>query len=140
MPIIFITHTHADNPFVEKIAKRIEDYGYKVWVDLQNITPGQSIPGEIGSVFDQIDYQLIVISEVSSKSKWVKKELEMGINAEINDNRRRVIGLRLDKSKVPNLLSEKQYVNFQECFRKTTYRAFSYKENLCGYQYYWWES
>lgn len=113
MPIIFITHTHADNEFVKKLTMRLEEYGYTIWVDLKNITPGSSIPGKISEAFNEIDYQLIVISNESMSSKWVKKEIDIGVNYEINHQKPHIIGLKIDNAKIPVMLSEKLYVKFK---------------------------
>ncbi len=114
MATIFITHSHTNNSFATKITKRLEEFGYTVWVDLKNIKPGKSIPGEISKAFNLIDYQLIIISEASNRSKWVQKELEIGINFEITRTKPHLIGIRIDNAPVPTLISEKQYVNFQD--------------------------
>ncbi|NYT72789.1 toll/interleukin-1 receptor domain-containing protein [Halomonas sp. QX-2] len=42
-PRVFISHSHQDKPFVERLVKDLLDANLNVWVDKQELAPGDSV-------------------------------------------------------------------------------------------------
>ena len=71
---IFISHSHTDNKFAEQLAEDIEDSGIKCWLDLWEIEVGASIRQKVEDGIKAADWLIILLSEASVQSKWVKQE------------------------------------------------------------------
>ena len=63
MPTIFLSHTSIDKPFVEKLAKDLENIGINVWYDKYEIKVGESILWKIDEGIRESEYLGIVISK-----------------------------------------------------------------------------
>jgi hypothetical protein len=87
---VFITYSHADEGFVDRLLEELEISGLDVTLDKRVLRPGDSlikIFGEIGTC----NFLLPILSSTSIKSNWVKKELETAIIKEIEEPDFRVI-------------------------------------------------
>ena len=84
----------------------------KVWLDEQRILVGDSIPEKIAQGLAESDFFLIVVSENSINSAWVKKELSGALVHEIERRKVIVMPIKLDGAKMPDSIVEKRYANF----------------------------
>ena len=80
MSSIFLAHSHADKPFVNKLAKDLRMSSYYVWTDDTEIKIGDSLIQKIREGIDKVTYcantignGLENISSNSVDSEWVKK-------------------------------------------------------------------
>lgn len=62
MSNIFLSHTHADKPFVRKLANDLKASGHKVWIDEAEINIGDSLIEKIRTGLDQVDYIAAILS------------------------------------------------------------------------------
>ena len=122
MSYIFLSHSHADKPFVRKLASDLRAAGHSVWVDDAEINIGDSLIGKIREGIDQVDYVAAVLSKNSINSEWVNKELEIASNREIEEKRVIVLPLLLENVDLPGFLKGKFYGDFSN--------PVSYKEKL----------
>jgi len=84
---IFLCHATEDKPFVRRIRHSLEKHGVnKVWVDEGEILIGDSLLRKIESGIAKAKYFGIVLSPTSVASNWVKKELEIAMNREIESD------------------------------------------------------
>ena len=81
---VFISHNYKDKPMARKIAKELDKYGIKVWIDESEIRLGDSLIEKIRDGLDHMDFLIALISENSVHSEWVKKELDIAMNKEID--------------------------------------------------------
>jgi hypothetical protein len=91
----FISYSHADSRFVDKLQKALYDEGANVWRDVHHAVAG---PLE-RQVFDAIrfnDVVLLVLSESSIKSDWVEAELEKALQREKKEGRDILLPVALD--------------------------------------------
>jgi type I restriction enzyme M protein len=112
IPSIFLSHNSQDKPFVRKLAKKLENYGVRVWVDEAEIKIGESLTQKIGQAIEETDYVAVVLSSNSIRSEWVQKELQIAINKEIEKRRVVVLPLLLEPVTVPAFLRDKLYADF----------------------------
>lgn len=75
-PTIFLSHNTADKEFVRRLTAALAATGARAWFDEWTIRPGDSIPGAIEGGISSFDTFALVWSEASSKSRWVKTEME----------------------------------------------------------------
>jgi TIR domain len=110
--VAFISHSSKDKPFVRKLAADLVANGVKVWLDEQRVLVGDSIPEKIAQGLAESDFFLIVVSENSVNSAWVKKELSGALVHEIERRRVTVLPIRLDGANMPDSIVEKKYADF----------------------------
>ncbi len=71
---IFISYSHKDQHFVEKLEKKLIDEGFDVWTD-HRIDYGTQWPKEIEKALDACDAFIVIVSENSYESEWVQAEV-----------------------------------------------------------------
>ena len=114
MSSIFLAHSHADKPFVNKLAKDLRMSSYYVWTDDTEIKIGDSLIQKIREGIDNVTYLGAVISSNSVDSEWVKKELDIAMNQEIEGKKVKVLPLLLEDVELPGFLKGKKYADFRE--------------------------
>lgn len=77
MSDIFISYKRDDRPRAKLVARKLEEQGFSVWWD-RNIPPGKSFDRVIQEALDQAQCVLVLWSEASVASDWVKEEAEKG--------------------------------------------------------------
>jgi predicted peroxiredoxin len=111
--ITFISHSAKDKPFVRKLAADLVANGVKVWLDEQRILVGDSIPEKIAQGLAESDIFLIVVSQNSVASSWVKKELSNALVHEIERRKVTVMPIKIDDAQVPDSINDKAYADFR---------------------------
>ena len=92
---VFISYSHENSTVVDKMYQHLWDNGANVWLDRHDLVAG---PLE-KQVFDAIrmqDVVLIVLSEASINSDWVKAEIKAGRERERKENRHILCPIALD--------------------------------------------
>lgn len=105
-PKAFICHANADKArFVLGFAKRLRQKGVKAWLDKWELNPGDSL---VDKIFEdgiaQTDVMIVILSNNSVKSKWVREELGVGFLKKI-EGKIRLIPITIDRCKIPECLS-----------------------------------
>jgi hypothetical protein len=113
MSSIFLSHNHADKPFVRRLAQDLQAAGVRVWLDEAEMNIGDSLIEKIREGIDQIEYLGVVLSQNSVESQWVKREVDLAMNQEIEGKRVRVLPLVIDDCELPGFLKGKLYANFR---------------------------
>ena len=114
MTSIFLSHSHADKPFVNKLAEDLRKSGYYVWTDDAEIKVGDSLIQKIREGIDKVAYVGAVISSNSVESEWVKKELDIAMNQEIEGKNIKVLPLLFGDVELPGFLKGKKYADFRD--------------------------
>ena len=73
MADIFISYARADRPRIARLAQALEHDGWSVWWD-REIPPGRSFDEVIEEALAQARCVIVVWSEASVRSEWVKTE------------------------------------------------------------------
>lgn len=115
--VAFISHSSVDKPFVRQLASDLTAAGIGVWVDEQRIRVGESIPEKIAQGLAESDYFLIVVSQKSIESEWVRKELNNALVSEVKRRKVHVLPLKLDDAEIPAALSDKKYADFSSSYK-----------------------
>jgi hypothetical protein len=72
---IFISYAREDKEFVDRLVRDVEAGGPDVWVDRDDIRPGENWVGAISRAIGACSSFVLVISSNSSKSRKVAQEL-----------------------------------------------------------------
>ena len=82
---VFLSHSSADKPAVERLARALAERGIDPWFDRWEMGPGDDLVARINDGLAQADAGIIVLSEHTSGSRWVKAELSNLIYSRIQD-------------------------------------------------------
>ena len=97
---LFLSYARADESFARKLKTALEEAGYSVWWDAL-IEGGAAYARSIAEALERADAILVLWSEQSVESDWVKDEAAQG------RDRHRLIPLSLDRTSPP--LGFRQY-------------------------------
>ena len=73
---VFLSHTGADKHFARKLYEALINKGVLVWFDEKKLKPGDHLMGGISKGIETYDKMILVCSQHSLGSWWVKEELE----------------------------------------------------------------
>ncbi len=111
-PGIFLSHSHADKEFARRLAQDLVRAGVRVWIDDAEILLGDSLIEKIRRGIDDMDYLGVILSPQSVASQWVRKEVELAMNEEIDGKRIKVLPLLHQECEFPGFLKGKKYADF----------------------------
>jgi hypothetical protein len=115
MPV-FISYSHADKTFVDKLAANLVKHNAHVWLDRWELNVGDSILNHVQQAIQDSDALLIVLSKTSVASEWCKKELNAGLMRELGEKRVLVLPVLVEDCDMPIFLREKMYADFRGRF------------------------
>lgn len=115
--VAFLSHSSSDKPFVRQLASDLDAAGVSVWLDEQRIKVGDSISESISHGLASSDFFLIVISEKSIESEWVRKELNSALLTEVQKRQVHILPLKLEDVEIPSLIADKRYADFSDSYR-----------------------
>jgi TIR domain len=115
MPI-FISYSHADRVFVNKLAASLVKHNAHVWIDSWELNVGDSIVSRVQEAIKDSSALLVVLSKASVASEWCKKELNAGLMRELDEKRVLVLPVLVDDCEIPVFLREKLYADFRGKF------------------------
>ena len=71
---VFISYSHEDAALATRIADTLTAAGVQVWIDQQQMAPGDSFLARMNEGLGGADYVLFLVSEASLASRWVSRE------------------------------------------------------------------
>ena len=113
---VFLCHSSADKPFVDRLANDLTQMNVGVWYDKWEIKLGDSILTKISEGIESHDYLAIILSKTSVQSDWVRLELNAGLMKELEEKEVFVLPLLLEDCKVPVLLKDKRRADFKNSY------------------------
>lgn len=114
IPSVFLSHNHADKPFVRRLAADLDNQGIPYWLDEAEIKVGESLIEKIRDGIDKVDFVAVVLSPNSVASPWVQREVDVAMNQEIMGRRVKVLPLKYMACDLPGFLLGKRYADFTE--------------------------
>lgn len=113
---VFISHSHHDREFVDKLALNLVSARVNVWLDRWELKAGDSLIEKIEQGLEDASALIVVLSCHSVESAWCRKELSAGLIRELEERKVVVVPVVLDDCKVPLLLRDKLYADFRTSF------------------------
>ncbi len=114
---VFLCHSSGDKDVVRALSSRLMRPAFHLWLDEIDLLPGQFWQREIPKAVHESDVVLICLSSGSiNKKGYVQKEIKFALDAadEQPEGTIFLIPVRLENCKVPDRLSEWQWVNLYE--------------------------
>ena len=102
---IFISYSSKDRSIANTIKEKLENHGHGIWLDYKSITSGQLWKESLNKGLKNTYVMIVLVSENSSKSEWVRKET---LYATKKYNK-----LNGFKSIIPICLDDKAWKNFK---------------------------
>ena len=112
----FLSYSQEDKNFAQSIVKKLNESGIEVWWDEWEILAGDSIIQKIFTEgLSKADIFLIVLSNASINSNWVKEELDYAMIKKI-EGEFRIIPLVKEKCEIPPPLKPLFWVDLSTDF------------------------
>ncbi|WP_018343898.1 TIR domain-containing protein [Cytophaga aurantiaca] len=109
---VFISYSHEDKKFVEWLKNNLKDLGLDIWFDQQEINLGDSIKNKITTGIQSSSTFIVVLSNSSKNSSWVKYELNSALLLNAINKGVKIIPIKIDDSEVPSDLAGYLYADF----------------------------
>lgn len=114
---VFISYSHRDREFVDKLAVSLVRDRKHVWLDRWELKPGDSLIQRIQEAVGEAGALLVVLSKAAVESEWCRKELAVGLTRELAEKRILVVPVLLEECDVPPFLQDKVYADFRSDFQ-----------------------
>lgn len=109
---VFLSYSHVDAEFTEVLRTALSGHGLNVWLDKDQIRPGDWFAEALEDGVRSSRTIAILISAHSLASGWVKEEYYRALGL-CHSNASRLIPVVIDGSELPGFLSTRQYVDFR---------------------------
>lgn len=111
---VFLSHNHADKPFVRRLALDLENHSIKCWLDEAEMKIGDSLIQKIREGIDTADFFAVILSPNSINAPWVINELDVAMNYQIKGEKIKVLPIMLKECELPGFLIGKLYADFKD--------------------------
>src|SRR5207244_8404145 len=91
----FISYSHKDEAFAQRLYSRLRDAGLRVWYAPEDVQGGKKLHDQIFDAIRLHDKLLLILSDHSMNSQWVATEIRRARAQEANDARRILFPIRL---------------------------------------------
>ncbi len=91
----FISYSSADEAFTRSIHSRLRDEKLRVWYAPEDLKGGRELFPQVDEAIRVHDKVLLVLSEASLGSEWVRTEVRRACDREKRENRRVLFPIRL---------------------------------------------
>lgn len=92
----FVSYSSKDEAFVDRLLADLKHKGVPCWFAPEDMKIGDKVLERIEQAIKEHKWLLLVLSENSVSSKWVKKEVEIALEKERRQNRMFLFPVRLD--------------------------------------------
>ena len=111
---VFVSYSHRDKNRVDALVQKLRSKGVRVMGDW-DFGLGDSLLSHISASVSRSAYLLVALSKESVASSWVKKELEIAMNAELNGERDlKVLPVLIDDCDIPLFLRGTLHADLRE--------------------------
>ncbi|MEA2822152.1 MAG: hypothetical protein QOJ86_4156 [Bradyrhizobium sp.] len=122
---IFLSYSWKDKDVALMVRDRLQRLDFEVWMDIDAIQPGDRFSERIEEGLKAADYYVVLISESSIKSDWVKREISTAIR--LADNKKLTpIPVLLDTAPVPIEFSGLLYIDARSSVEAGVQRLLEY--------------
>jgi hypothetical protein len=132
---VFLSHSSADKPAVEELARRLAKEGIQGWLDKWHLIPGDTWQAAIAKALAESETCAVFVGP-SGMGPWQNEEMRAAIDRRVDesDRRFRVIPVllpgaeRAERSSLPTFLAAMTWVEFRDSLDD----ADAFHRLLCG--------
>lgn len=118
MTQVFISYTKSDEQFAERLTIDLKQAGIDVWFGAWEIKVGDSIVDKVEKALSENDYFIIILSSLATKSKWVRRELNVSLMQNLGDRKISILPVLRENCVIPTIISDLKYADFSSDYRK----------------------
>ncbi len=111
-PNIFMSYSRREVGFVDDLTQRLENQGFKVWLDYRSLVPGTPWAGQIEQGLEESEVILLVVSKASMASQYVELEWRRVLK-----ENKRVILVIFEAVDLPQELEQFEWVDFRGSYQ-----------------------
>ena len=126
---IFISYSSKDKEFAVRLATDLRLMGLKVWIDKWEMRVGDSLNKKIAEGISNSGWFCVVLSPNSVTSPWVQKELNAGLERELEKRDVFILPILLKDCEIPLFLRDKVYADFRNSY-EDGFSDFTRRESL----------
>jgi hypothetical protein len=78
----FLSYSQLDEHFATKLVARLRQVGIRIWFAPENMKGGVRLLSQIAAGIAECDKLLLVLSDASTKSSWVRTEIRLAMSVE----------------------------------------------------------
>lgn len=121
MSLVFVSYSRRNSQFVRQLVEKLRFADVPIWIDQEDIIPGQKWDASIEEALSQSTHFLVLLSEQSVISDHVMNEIIYAI-----ERKKIIIPVKIDKCETPLVVSRFQFVDFhKENFELNFHRLLS---------------
>lgn len=119
---IFLAYASSDAETVRTLYRYLKDDGFDVWLDSENLIPGENWSAAIIDALQLSDVIVVVLSPESSLSKYASDTLGLALKQFSSDRKGSIfiVPVLLQPAELPDVLKEFQAVSY---FEESGYRS-----------------
>ncbi len=110
---VFLSHNSKDKEIVRVMAKKLQDYGLKIWFDEWCIKPGDDIYLKVEKGLEESKILVLCLSPNAINSDWVKLERSTVLFRDPINSNRRFIPVLIEDCDLPDTLKRYRYVDYR---------------------------
>ena len=112
----FVSYSSKDKKFAERLAMDLSTNNVSLFFDRWEIKVGDSIVEKINAALGNMSNLIIVLSQESVRSNWVKKELSSAIMKKLSNESVRILPVLIEKCKIPDIINDIKFADFTEAY------------------------
>ncbi len=109
---VFLSHNSKDKPWVEKLKAALVEHGLKVWLDKDEIRPGDLFAKALEEGLETSKAVALIVSPEAMASGWVEEEYYRALSL-AQDRQLQLIPVILQEASVPGFLKSRSWVDFR---------------------------
>lgn len=111
---VFISYSHFDRAWADRLRLALEQRGLAVWFDEHNIRPGDLFAKSLEQGLRESRAVALVVSQEALSSAWVEEEYYRALSLVNSSSQLRLIPLLLGQAQLPGFLSSRQWIDFRD--------------------------
>jgi hypothetical protein len=109
---VFVSHSAKDKPIVRELAARLKNDGLGIWLDEEQIEPGDNVPAKIEEGLRSSRVLLLCMSANAFSSDWAQLESQTFTFRDPLNKERCFVPLRLDDAPIEGSLAQFRYIDW----------------------------
>lgn len=111
MTTVFISHRGEDTDAAERLASALRRRGHEVWLDVWNVSIGDSIVECINEGLSTSFYLVLCYSDAGVSAPWVSREWMSALAQQLNGMPLKVLPVRLSGGSPPAIIADLKYAD-----------------------------
>ncbi len=112
---VFISYSHDNSEIATKIKKTLEEQGLTVWIDYEQIKPGDLFVSKIEEGLTKSSAMILLVSPSSMDSGWVEEEYTTAISRTKATTRPlRLIPVLTSHAELPSFLANRAWIDLRD--------------------------